>query len=1071
MAVNLPTVGNQIVTTTAPQSSVSRGDIQQNTDLMANALGKVADAGMDIATDMAKTQAADDLQNQKVTLNADGTVNVVNPANSVIFGRAGEAYQNAAQAGTIAEHSNVVSQQMNHLHQENPNDPAAFAAAADAWKAQYLSQHGGGEVGLAIKQQADQLQTQHLNAITNSTASNDIDNQKKSITATIEDQKNTAIALARQGGTDTPEFQQAVQRMNASYDALGTNPLFKTPQDQIDIEKKNTAGLLQGEALVAHVDATYNKRGKAQASEELQSLLTNPNLREVDRSRLYTQGLSRLAYLTGDAKANIDANRQITTEMETGIAKGTIKPEDPAVGQAIQRARAIGDTEGAQRITAAAAVKQHLRAVNSLPDAIKSEVLGVPGGVVNQSIPAEGRALLNTIASTESAGRYNVRYGGNGDKTFQGFEDHPRIAEPITSGPDVGKTSTAAGRYQFIAPTWDAQAQKLGLKDFSPANQDTAAWDLAQTEYRSKTGKDLLTTLKSGQTADVLPSLSGQWASLPGGRQPAGQFMSSAANGRGGFTAEQVQQNPFLLSAYVRTLAADPELRVQSAKQTAEAVGKALDNGILPSPDAVAEVNQAASLYPEKMGSTADAMNGRLAGQKIAQLPQEQQDQVVETYKRATDGADVHHINVAAAALKQVTDSNKNMAEHPYAEAAQRGWTQPAAPLDPGQPDSVAPALANRAVLGTRIGGLNHTPPPPILEKDDVPKLQAALQGPNGAQVLGQISQALRPDEMQRLIDGDGFKDSVTAMSRSGDPVKMNAAYSFMDGQQRNNPLQFDREFPDGLKDLRAWQSSLAFYPPDEAAKRLMRQYDPAQAAALETARDTADKALKNVSADQVVSKFSTGWGPIGTGARAPVSPDGLASGALKADYDQNYKEGFVATGDANMADKFAMEKLNNKYAVSPTNGNRVTANPPEKYYPLVAGSHDWMGAQLDDAVRTYTGAVHGARTQLNVNELKQLAGKSPVDASAARKYVAPRALVPDDQTSRDIAAGNPPSYQIVLQDPNGRWAAMTNPDNSKSARFRFDPAQAFAQHADRAEAARSMIPDPDGVSGAVMTP
>jgi muramidase (phage lysozyme) len=146
-------------------------------------------------------------------------------------------------------------------------------------------------------------------------------------------------------------------------------------------------------------------------------------------------------------------------------------------------------------------------------------------GVVNGTIPAEGRALLDRIAMGESAGRYNIRYGGGVDKAFDNYADHPRIAEPITSGPDVGKTSTAAGRYQFIAPTWDAEAKKLGLKDFSPANQDAAAWDLAQTEYKARTGKDLLTVLRSGDKAaiDAVPrALSGQWSSLPGGRQPAG---------------------------------------------------------------------------------------------------------------------------------------------------------------------------------------------------------------------------------------------------------------------------------------------------------------------------------------------------------------------------------------------------------------------------------------------------------------------------------------------------------------------------------------------------------------------
>jgi hypothetical protein len=548
-----------------------------------------------------------------------------------------------------------------------------------------------------------------------------------------------------------------------------------------------------------------------------------------------------------------------------------------------------------------------------------------------------------------------------------------------------------------------------------------------------------------------------------------GDFVAPSAGGKGGFTAQEVQQNPFLLSAYVRTLAADPELRVQSAKQTAAAAGKSLDNGVLPAPAAIAEVNQAAALYPDKMGPIADELNGRLAGQKIAALPQEERAQVEEAYRQASAGPDVHHMNIANAALKQVDDSNKNMQAHPYQEAANRGWTQAPAPLDPSQPDAIAPALVQRAQLGTRIAGLNHTPAPPLLDKDEAPKLQSALQGPNGAAVLGQIQQALRPEEMERLIDGDGFKESVTGMSRSGDPVKMNAAYSFMDTLQRQNPLQFDREFPDGLKDLRAWQSNLAFYPPEEAAKRLMRQYDPAQSAALQAADKVADAALKNVSPDKVVSKFSTGFGPFGTGARTPVSEQaGLAAGALKADYDKNYRDGFAATGDPTMADRFAMEKLGNKYAVSPVNGNRVTAYAPEKYYPQVGGSFDWMSKQLDDMVASATGADRPSAPSVGESAAafgadigySSAGGAGDNSPVGQRQYGAPRALVPDAMTESDIANKKPPSYRVVIQDPNGRWAALTDA-TGKPQRVRFDPTDAFAKRAASAEVLRGILPSP----------
>jgi muramidase (phage lysozyme) len=128
-------------------------------------------------------------------------------------------------------------------------------------------------------------------------------------------------------------------------------------------------------------------------------------------------------------------------------------------------------------------------------------------------IPLEGRALLDTIAGTE-AQSYNLIYGG---QRFTSYADHPRVAVPITSGPNAGKTSSAAGRYQFLGSTWDTQKAKLGLKDFSPRSQDIAAWDLAQSTYKDKTGRELLADLKAGKLDEVGAALHGQWTSLPGG--------------------------------------------------------------------------------------------------------------------------------------------------------------------------------------------------------------------------------------------------------------------------------------------------------------------------------------------------------------------------------------------------------------------------------------------------------------------------------------------------------------------------------------------------------------------------
>lgn len=103
-------------------------------------------------------------------------------------------------------------------------------------------------------------------------------------------------------------------------------------------------------------------------------------------------------------------------------------------------------------------------------------------------------AILNYIAGPESGGQYNIIFGGH---HFDSYADHPRIPVPLRGKP--GWHSTAAGRYQMLSGTWDEAARAIGAKDFSPENQDRAAWWLASTTYKKHTGRDLDADWTKGQ--------------------------------------------------------------------------------------------------------------------------------------------------------------------------------------------------------------------------------------------------------------------------------------------------------------------------------------------------------------------------------------------------------------------------------------------------------------------------------------------------------------------------------------------------------------------------------------------
>lgn len=85
--------------------------------------------------------------------------------------------------------------------------------------------------------------------------------------------------------------------------------------------------------------------------------------------------------------------------------------------------------------------------------------------------------FLDVISKAEGMSNYgnngyNTLFGGS---QFSDYSDHPRQYFDHN-----GTRTSAAGRYQITAQSWDDAVKALGLTDFSPANQDKAALWLAQ---------------------------------------------------------------------------------------------------------------------------------------------------------------------------------------------------------------------------------------------------------------------------------------------------------------------------------------------------------------------------------------------------------------------------------------------------------------------------------------------------------------------------------------------------------------------------------------------------------------
>lgn len=144
------------------------------------------------------------------------------------------------------------------------------------------------------------------------------------------------------------------------------------------------------------------------------------------------------------------------------------------------------------------------------------------------------RAFLDMIAyaeGTASPEGYRTMFG---HRLFTDFADHPRQYFTFKNSRGETLQTSAAGRYQFLARTWDSLVAKLGLSDFGPENQDAAALELVRQ-------RGALADVDAGLIDTAIQKCAPIWASLPGAgyAQPERKLhqLTAAYFNAGGFIA------------------------------------------------------------------------------------------------------------------------------------------------------------------------------------------------------------------------------------------------------------------------------------------------------------------------------------------------------------------------------------------------------------------------------------------------------------------------------------------------------------------------------------------------------
>jgi hypothetical protein len=368
--VDLPSWQPRGFTTEAPQERVSGADVERQGNYITRGLGELAQGVEGVAVKAAEV-AGRQAGEKAVTRNPDGSVAVVAPEQNFLFNpRAAAAYDRAVATRVHADMQSQVSRGLTDIHQKNLGNPDGYSKDAADFVNGLAAKQNDPALAQSVRDYGMRLSDQHRNGLVNAQGSRDVQSSFQSITTRIEDQKNTLTALARQGGTGTDEFKKQADALNHYYDELKGNPLFGMTADKVESDRKRAFDMLRGEAIVGQVDRDFNRTNKAEAQKILrEEILNNPklNLNERERAHLYSVGMSRLEFLSGEQKADVDANRASLNAFEKAFTANPRSVGAADLDMVYTKAEKLGDADTMKRVDAMRHMQTKAQELNGLP--------------------------------------------------------------------------------------------------------------------------------------------------------------------------------------------------------------------------------------------------------------------------------------------------------------------------------------------------------------------------------------------------------------------------------------------------------------------------------------------------------------------------------------------------------------------------------------------------------------------------------------------------------------------------------------------------------------------------------
>jgi hypothetical protein len=939
-----------------------------------------------------------------------------------------EKEMHAAKVASIADFEMRHRTEFTQARDKFANDPDGFKKWSDAHVAGAIESVPSNQLP-HVKQFLSRETDSNYGSILSERRSRDKALDTQTITARTKMADDDVMSLASNGLLNTPEGQTAVATYKGVLDSAVSSGLMAPEHAQLMTEQLTTRA--QGTIFRNQTEQVYREKGFEAAREHLNKTLDEFGgpYRVKDEIRQKT-----LAWLRSE-ESGLKGERDAIGR-EWAEAKKNIAVLDPAVLQDIQnRAYERGAFKVGDDIQAHSSALQMVKTIRQLPqhDQVRILATGDFNSRLTQRESGGDPTKMNTLGYV---GRQ--QFGAPRLQTLGVYT--PGSGENMAAWSRTPRDTTGKWSGSFNIPGFP------NVKTVEDFRNNPEAQTAVEGMHRQKTEQEidaLGLNQYEGQTIAGVPiTRDGLRAMVHiGGAEGArrvlasgGQYNPADAYGttvmdyaRLGTNLTGSRSGLIALNMVKKDLGQDLTKKISDFST---AIGK---TEYPPVEDLYELGVQVALLGTEEQKRQVAEMNAQAEfGRKFVTMPQAQREEIVQAWKeKLKKGIPAYERRLADTVItadKQVTEEWK---KDPYGAASRYSEGIPALPtLDFTSPTAPQQLGARVAVQNTiradqGMGAFS------ALRGGEAQQLAQTLVSGDprqGSQIINMMAQNLPPEMYRATIADAPIKAALDGMVRSYDPERLNTAFSVMDRAYRDDPLGFKSAFGDDtLRRLQTWQARKDSMSPIQMAEHFKRADDPSFAAARKKLEDEADTKMSGMTPAKVANELGSTadrWVPFVNQA-APQDP--LAANAMAAEYTRLFKERYADTGDVDKAKAQTVERLKTVWGPSTAAGGALMKHPPERYYPQVDGSHDWMKKELDDAIIASRGGEPGAP------------GRDPLLFGKPYSYK----LISDARTEADVSSKRPPSYVVVVTDKASGRDTIPLDMQGNPTRFSFNPKSA----------------------------